>query len=145
MLFIYAGIGVAFGFSYTFGIIKLSKSEMAPLLFTFVVGIVLSIAVARYCPIWLGKEGVHYTAGAWLGLVLSYLVLCPLNNYLSDWVVSAILGASMITAAKTFGNWQNMSRRAYPFIGSGLVIAAIGCYLGGFPNVYSTRHSSFTT
>ena len=41
-------------------------------------------------------------------------------------------------AAKTFSNWGNMTRRAYPFIGSGLIIAGLGCYLGGFPNVYST-------
>jgi hypothetical protein len=31
-----------------------------------------------------------------------------------------------------------MTRRAYPFIGSGLILAGVGTYFGGFPNIYST-------
>ena len=79
LLFIYGGVGVTFAFSYTFGIIKLSSSEIGPLIGSFVIGIVGSIAAARFVPIWLGSKGVHYTAGAWLGLVIAYLILCPLN------------------------------------------------------------------
>ena len=104
-LFIYGGIGVCFGTAYTLGIIVLGQSEIWALLLTFLVGLLGGFAAARQVPIWLGNDGVHITAGAWLGLVIAYLILCPINTWLSNWGISILLATSMIGAAKSFSNW----------------------------------------
>ena len=109
---------------------------MGALLFTLLLGVTVGATVSWRKMDWITGTGVHVVAGAWMGLVVAYLILCPFKHLLGDLIKSILLGLACAGGAKMIHNWGNQIKRCYPVIGAGLFTSAVGFFVGGFPNLF---------
>ena len=84
---------------------------MGALIFTLLLGATVGVTIAWRMMDWITGTGVHIVAGAWAGLVISYLFLCPFKHLFGDFIKAVLLGAAAAGGAKLIHNWSNQIKK----------------------------------